>query len=102
MPAWLQPAWAERRIARRREARLPGETKHPDFGRRQVALLDLSASGCRLECAFFRPGDKLWLAITNLSPRLATVAWSSNKEIGLRFDRSLHPAVVDHLVAQSV
>ncbi|WP_404338557.1 PilZ domain-containing protein [Sphingomonas sp. MMS12-HWE2-04] len=71
-------------------------------GRRKVDLLDLSASGCRVECHFdVEPGRHLVLTIPGLAPIGCEVRWRRNGMLGLHFASALHPSVLDRVVAQA-
>lgn len=71
-------------------------------GRRKVDLLDLSTSGCKVECYFdVEPGTHLVLTIPGLAPIGCEVKWKRNGMLGLHFATALHPSVVDRIVTQA-
>lgn len=67
--------------------------------RRDVLVTNLSQHGCRIF------GNGLWLPVEQriilrpegLESLLGTVRWALDNEAGIEFERSLHPAIVDHL-----
>ncbi len=90
----------------RRQLRLPitlrGQIGNSQFGTRAVDLTDISTRGCRVYSPFqWRPGTRLVLTIPSLAPMAVTVRWNTYAEIGLAFDKALHPSVVDHVVAMA-
>jgi len=62
-------------------------------------LLDLSEYGCKLAISPFdiRAGDRICLRPAELEGEWGDVVWVEGGAAGIRFDRTLHPAVVDHL-----
>lgn len=66
-----------------------------------VTVLDLSLDRCRLWAGFrLRPGHGATLAISQFAEIGASILWSSDGYAELTFDRALHPAILDHLVAR--
>ena len=67
-----------------------------------VQVMDLSIHGFRaathLELA---EGSDVWLRLPGLEPCHAVVAWSKGNFIGCRFERPLHPAVLDMIVRKT-
>lgn len=97
---WLEPvSWADRRGGWRWSTRIHGSVRQQQGSRRQVAVLDLSARGCRVQTVMFRPGQKVWIGVGTLEPRIATVAWTDATSSGLEFRTPLHPSVVEHFAA---
>ena len=87
----------------RNAARLevPGEVavRAPGHDSYQVRILDLSTDGCRVELVE-RPnvGDLMMVKFEGLEVMDADVAWVEDRMAGLKFDRPIHPAVLDLLV----
>ena len=67
-----------------------------------VQVMDLSTHGFRaathLELA---EGSDVWLRLPGLEPCHAVVAWSKGNYIGCRFERPLHPAVLEMIVRKT-
>jgi len=67
-----------------------------------VQVMDLSTHGFRvmthLELA---EGSDVWLRLPGLEACHATVAWTKGNYVGCRFERPLHPAVLDMIVRKS-
>lgn len=63
-----------------------------------VALVDLSAGGCRIDDARgrLRIGEMVRLFIAGTGPHLARVAWRDGGEVGLVFQRNLSARVARH------
>lgn len=87
----------------RHAARLevPGEValRVPGHNNYHVRMLDLSTDGCRVELVE-RPsvGDLMMVKFDGLEVMDAEVCWVEEFVAGLRFDRPIHPAVLDLLV----
>jgi len=66
-----------------------------------VPMFDLSPEGCRIE-VIERPrvGEQLMVKFQGLEIVRAEVCWIEGFIIGLKFERPLHPAVFDLLVAR--
>jgi hypothetical protein len=67
----------------------------------QVRVFDLSTDGCKVELVV-RPsiGDPMLVKFEGLEVIGATVAWVHGHTGGLKFERPIHPAVLDLLVAR--
>lgn len=95
-----EKAQVERRAAR---TPVPGEIGLRAAGRAnyQVRVLDLSTDGCKVELVE-RPsiGDQMLVKFAGLEVISATVAWVDSHVGGLKFERSLHPAVLDLLLTR--
>lgn len=65
----------------------------------ELNLIDLSEYGCQLATSAFdiRAGDRICLHPEGLAGVWGDVIWVRDGRAGVRFDHSLHPAVVDHL-----
>ena len=68
-------------------------------GHQDVSLSDLSANGCRIGAVYLglSVGQKILLRPEGLELLAATVCWRWGQYAGIKFDRPLHPAVVDQL-----
>ena len=67
--------------------------------RRIVRLLDINVLGCRIEGAGkFNPCDRLQITIAPFGPFGVEVVWHREGLVGMRFQRLLHTAVIDHIV----
>jgi hypothetical protein len=62
-------------------------------------ISDLSMTGFRLQ-SFLKlaPDTELWIMLPGFEGRRATVLWARDHEAGCRFERSLHPAIFEHIV----
>ena len=67
----------------------------------RARAFDLSSSGCKVEF-IDRPdeGETMWVKFDGLDALEAKVRWIEPPHIGLKFDRTIHPAVYDLLVAR--
>jgi hypothetical protein len=67
-----------------------------------VLVTDLSIHGFRASTHLaLQNGADVWLRLPGLEPCHATVAWSKGQYIGCKFERPLHPAVLDMIVRKS-
>jgi PilZ domain len=65
-------------------------------------ILDLSVTGFRCKTSYIlRVGEQVSLTIPGLAPIPAHVRWAAEFEYGCSFDKSLHPAVLDHIALHS-
>lgn len=92
---------------RRSAARLPliveVGVKETRFCVQRAALIDISASGCRLHTGFpYKIGQDTAVIIPGFRPFPAQIVWSGEGDIGLRFAKSLHPSVVAHILGKSI
>ena len=70
-------------------------------GRQKVELRDISVSGCRIGCVSNYPAGTIVIVnLPGLSPIGAQVRWSDVESCGLRFNASIHPLVVDRIMAK--
>ncbi|WP_025560875.1 PilZ domain-containing protein [Sphingomonas sp. UNC305MFCol5.2] len=60
-------------------------------------VADVSAEGCKVFTWGLHESDEVWVAIAHLSPMPATVVWSREGVVGLRFKNPLHQSTVTHL-----
>ena len=89
------------RRATRLDVRMPATLREAGSTFRfDVDVLDLSVTGIRFETSFtLLPGNLVFLTIPGLSPLEAVVAWRRGFRFGCAFQRPLHMAVFDHIVA---
>src|SRR4051812_19820213 len=67
-----------------------------------VQVMDLSTHGFRAATHLELPeGSDVWLRLPGLEPCHAVVAWSRGNFVGCRFERPLHPAVLDMIVRKN-
>lgn len=68
--------------------------------RSTVMLRDMTTHGARIEgLEQLHLDEAITLLLPGLQAKEAYVAWSREKSAGLEFDRPLHPAVFEQLVA---
>ena len=64
-------------------------------------VLDMSQHGCRLEFVELPMLDeRVWVRVGGLEPIAATVCWCLGHVAGLEFDKVIHPAVFDMVMAR--
>lgn len=64
-----------------------------------VHILDLSEHGFRIDSHLdLAVGMDVWLRLPGLEPSHAKVAWTEGYVAGCKFERALHPAVLDMIV----
>ncbi len=67
--------------------------------RSTVLLRNLTVEGARLEgVAGLRTGDVAMIQLPTLAPKSAKVSWTRGDAAGFRFERPLHPDVLDMLL----
>jgi hypothetical protein len=67
----------------------------------EVQIADLSLLGFRCSTGYrLQAGQTVVVTIPGLGPLEARVAWADGFHFGCQFDRALHVAVFDHLVAK--
>lgn len=67
----------------------------------EVALHDLSASGCRVELVeACEPGDLLFTRLPQIEALFGTLRWVAGPSGGVEFARQMHPAVLDAVAAR--
>lgn len=93
----VDASWSDRRRNARLVVDLDGDVRGSGHRGRGVRVLDVSVIGCRIVGGAFRVGDRVYVRVWRIGPLLATVAWAQDGEAGLRFDRGLHPSVLDHV-----
>jgi hypothetical protein len=84
----------------RAEVSIPCEI-HQGFGPwRRHFVKNLSQSGCCI--AYYREADitrPLRIRLSGLELQSATIIWQNGLNLGCVFDKPLHQAVLDHLIA---
>ena len=66
-----------------------------------VRVVDLSPEGCKVELVERpRGGERMTIKFDGLEAMDAEVCWVEGFQAGLRFERSIHPAVFDLLLAR--
>lgn len=87
------------RLAERRHLLIPIRVRRPGENWFKSQITDVSVHGFRLQ-SFMKlaMGDDLWIMLPGFEGRRAHVLWSRGHEAGCRFERSLHPAILDHIV----
>lgn len=66
-----------------------------------VHILDLSTHGFRIDSHLdLQVGTDVWLRLPGLEPSHARVAWTDGYVAGCAFERPLHPAVLDMILAR--
>jgi hypothetical protein len=83
----------------RKPVAMGGKLKTP-YGRQDVAVSDLSLTGCRINAVYMTlaAGQKVVLRPEGLEGLNALVSWTSGPSAGIKFDAPLHPSVLDYLV----
>ena len=68
----------------------------------QAQLIDLSEHACQLRgCPpRGRTGDRIRICLAGLEPLSGKVKWMRHGDVGVQFNRPLHPAVVDHIATK--
>lgn len=90
----------ESRHALRRAVKMRAHLRDRGNTRFEIEVVDLSTTGFRAQTAFaLWPGTTVWLTLPGLAALEAVVAWRDKYRYGCAFNRPLHPAVFDHIVA---
>lgn len=86
----------------RRGVDMDAGLRRPGSGTSEVHVRDLSANGFRIETwMVLSPGDDVWLKLPGIENLPAKVAWVRGHEIGCKFEKPLHGAVLDMVVGKS-
>jgi len=89
----------ESRASGRRQVPVPVKVRRPGETWFRSKVADLSVTGFRLQSFMkLQSGDSLWVMLPGFEGRRALVLWTSGHEAGCRFERPLHPAILDHIV----
>ncbi len=94
-----RPLWPRKNVRVSLDAtvqlRRAGKSHH------QVKIFDLSANGCKAEFIERPMLDELvWVKFDQLNAIEAMVCWTVGFNVGLEFDRPIHPAVFEMLLAR--
>ena len=82
-----------RKVATSATYRERGRTASP------IQVTDLSPIGCRMRLdGALVSGEHGWVTLPSLGPWSCSIAWQSEQEVGIAFDRALHGAVTDMMV----
>lgn len=93
----LAPA-VERRANPRTSTALTATIRTSGEARRiKGEVADVSVEGCKIFTWGLHEGDEVWVAIAHLAPMPATVCWSREGVVGLKFKGALHQSLVTHL-----
>lgn len=91
-------AQAERRATPRTPTALTATIRASGEVRRiKGEVADVSVEGCKVFTWGLHDGDEVWVAIAHLTPMPATVMWSREGVVGLKFKSPLHQSTVTHL-----
>jgi hypothetical protein len=98
----LKPAFHERRWVRRSDAVLDATLRERGRMRRIGKVANLSTDGCRIDLDEVMPVNaNAWVTLPSLESRYSRVAWCRDGSIGLDFEKPLHTAVADMLIARA-
>ena len=89
----------EGRTAQRFEISIQGRYRTGCGVARDVPILDISETGCRMFDRFGRllTGTVVSLRIGPIGPIIATVAWCKESVVGMHFERALYGPVFEHI-----
>lgn len=92
----------EGRASPRYEISVQGRYRTGSGVPRDVPILDISETGCRMFDRFGRlpAGKVLSLRIGPIGPIVATVAWCRNQVVGVQFAIALYGPVFEHIREQ--
>lgn len=90
----------DERSAKRPEVTLPAKCRIGNFAA-HLTISDLTHKGCRLSGLAMRArvGEKVIISPDGLQPITAHVAWTRMHQVGVQFERPLHPSVAEHLIS---
>ncbi len=90
----------ENRRALRKAVRMRAHLRDRGQTKFEIDVVDLSQSGFRAETSFtLWPGTVVWLTLPGLAGLEAVVAWRDKFKYGCAFQKPLHPAVFEHIIA---
>lgn len=90
----------DRRDAMRWPVSIAATVKESRLCFQNVAMVEISRTGCRLETGFLLPpGMETIIRLPGFKALNATVVWSDRAAAGLRFAAPLHLGVVNHLMS---
>ena len=80
---------------------IPIDIREHGGGRHNGQMIDLSQSGCRLNCpVLLNLKRRVFVTLPELEPLEVEVIWKEGDDYGCSFHNGLHPAVYDHIVAK--
>lgn len=90
------------RAAERRHVQISVKVRRPGETWFTSQITDVSVTGFRLQ-SFMKltVGGDLWVMLPGFEGRRARVLWTRGPDSGCAFERSLHPAILDHIVQLS-
>lgn len=98
-----RPAGRPGSLDNRRDPRHVVETEAVIRNSRQTriggAVIDISEHGCRIELSTgaAQPGQIVTIRLDGFESWSGVVRWAAGTQIGVEFERGLHPAIVDHI-----
>ena len=100
--AGFAPSPPEGRRTERLTVEFGGSLRRRGASGVSVQVMDLSTDGFRVATYLdLCTGSDVWLRLPGLEPCHAHVVWSEGQLIGCAFVRSLHPAVLEMIVAKA-
>jgi PilZ domain len=88
----------EARRAERLDVTIKASLREHGTTKFEVKVIDLSTTGFRCETSFtLHPDTRVWLTIPGMGALEAIVAWRNRYLYGFTFEKSLHPAVWQHI-----
>ena len=93
----------DRRASVRFETRIDGALASSRGTRQSIEITDLSTDGFSTTLGLHTVTDKAGYAVrfAGLEVLGAELRWSATQEAGFKFDRPLHPAVLDYIVREN-
>jgi len=96
------PAAPKGRVSERVPIEVPAGLRQRGAAGVSVQVMDLSVHGFRVATHLqLEEGSDVWLRLPGLEPCHAVVAWSKGNYVGCRFERPLHPAVLEMIVRKT-
>lgn len=90
-----------RAMAKRSRVRITVRVRRPGESWVSSVIADLSLTGFRLQSFMkLKSGSELWIMLPGFEGRRAIVLWTRAHEAGCAFERALHPAILDHVIAR--
>ncbi|TAD78796.1 MAG: PilZ domain-containing protein [Sphingomonadales bacterium] len=64
-----------------------------------VDLIDISEGGCKIhaKAGFAEVGDRVMMKVGGINAPLGSIAWVEGGIVGVAFEGTMHPAVIDYL-----
>lgn len=80
---------------------IPIDIREHGAGRHKGQMIDLSQSGCRINCpVLLNLNRRVFVTLPELAPLEVEVIWKQGDEYGCSFHNGLHQAVYEHIVAK--